>query len=60
MRKIEDDVLDNGGGDGDNNQGDRTPSTQIPQRERTTRDKIFVAFGVVLTTAVLFKLLGVY
>lgn len=60
MRKIEDDVLDNGGGSSDNNQGDGTPAPPVPQPKRTTKDKIFIAFGVILIASVVLKALGLY
>lgn len=54
MRKIEDDVLDNGG-DGGNN-GPVAPNPDA--NKRTTLDKVFIAFGVVVLGVVVGKALG--
>lgn len=60
MRKIEDEIVDNGGGSIDNNQGDGTPVTPVPQPKRTTEDKIFIAFGVIVIASVVLKALGLF
>lgn len=60
MRKIEDEIVDNGGGSSDNNQGDGTPAPPVPQPKRTKSDKIFIAFGAIVFAVVVFKALGFY
>lgn len=54
MRKIEDDVLDNGGSSSDNT----TPTTPAPQSKKDTKNKVFIAFGIIIIVAVAVKLLG--
>lgn len=56
MRKIEDDVLDNGGSGGNNG----PIATNPDANKKTTGDKVFIAFGVVVLVVVVAKALGLF